>query len=389
MRCPNVVYEDPDSCRNLLSCAQWATPGVRPLYDSWVHAQLTQHWPAHSIAQRPRNYVFPIGCFHNPSQWAQDPLAHLPSEVLRDAQRGRALLIFDQSQEGNADPQLWSWFYDSCASYGIGTHSVLYLTGDAHAEDSHFLHCEINGIDQRIGVISTLFNLYAITHRLRGLAQGIHRPNSDKQALFNCLNRMPHEHRKWFFLMLLEQGLVDGNMISMPAFAHVADLPDGSTPDISRLSSVSLPLSVDDVDLTENLFNNLNSDIYDRSWFTVITETYISDAQLLIGEKVFKPMLCGSPFMLLSTKHALSKLRHLGFETFPMLWDESYDHMDTVPRMRAMVQEIHKLSRLGDWPAHFARAQAAVDHNQQLAWQPWIHSRDCQRILAIWQDFVA
>ena len=386
---PDLVYEDISTCRNLLCCDAWATPGVRPLYDSWVHAQLAESWPVHSVADRPRRYAYPVGCFHNPCQWAQDPLSYIRPEVLRDAQQGRVLLIFDQSQEGNADTMLWSWFYATAARYGVDPRNILYLTGDALAEDSHFLHCEINGVDKPIHVISTLFNLYVTVHRLRSNGQGPNIPSSNKTVLFNCLNRMLHQHRKWFFLMLLEQGLTANNLISMPWFDSVQPLPDGCTQDLSLLDTVELPLLVDDVDLSQNLFNNLNADIYDRSWFTVITETYVDDGQLLIGEKVFKPMLCGSPFMVLGSKHMLKQLRVLGFQTFPMLWDESYDLMPVVPRMRAMVSEIKKLSQLSDPQRYFDQAAAAVAHNQQLAWQPWDHSRDYQRILAIWQDFVA
>ena len=386
---PSLVYEDPSSCRNLLSCAEWATPGQRPLYDSWVHAQLTTAWPVTSVSDRPRRYAFPVGCFHNPAQWARDPLSHMPAAVLRDAQQGRVLLIFDQSQEGNADPSLWTWFYDSCGRYGIDPRHVAYLTGDALAEDSHISHCEINGIDQQISVISTLFNLYVTTHRLRGVGQRSQQPSTHKTVLFNCLNRMPHQHRRWLFLLLAEQGLIKHNLVSMPAFDSVDCLPDGSQLDLGLLDNLSLPLRVDDVDLSQNLFNNLNTDIYDRSWFTVITETYVNDDQLLLGEKVFKPMLCGSPFMMLSSRHSLSALHRHGFQTFPMLWDESYDHIAVVPRMKLMVSEILRLSQVPDLPNYFAQAASAVAHNQQLAWQPWESSRDHQRLVAIWQQFVA
>ena len=389
MREPHLVYEDVHTGRNLLSSDSWATPGVRPLYDSWVHHQLAQHWPTHAVADRPRQYVYAMGCFHNPSQWAQDPLSHLPPTVLRDAQQGRVLLIFDQSQEGNADTELWSWFYRTADRYAIDPQCVVYLTGDAQAEDSHISHCEINGINRSIHVLSTLFNLHITVHRLRSQGQEPRTHHGPRTALFNCLNRMPHEHRKWLFLMLREQGLVEHNLVSMPEFDSVQALPDGTRFDPRLWTGAQLPLRVDDVDLSENLFNNLNTDIYDRSWFTVITETYVDDGQMLIGEKVFKPMLCGSPFMILSSRHTLAKLRQLGFETFGLLWDESYDHMDVVPRMRAIVHEIKQLSRLNNPSEHFASALSVIAHNQQLAWQPWELSRDYQRIVAIWQDFVA
>jgi len=389
MREPMLVYEDVVAGRNLLACGEWATPGVRPVYDSWVHAQLTANWPSYTVVDRPRRYAFPVGCFHAPRQWARDPFAYVPEPVLRDAQRGRVLFIFDQSQEGNADPDLWSWFYRTCAVYGIDPARVVYLTGDARAEELNFSYCEINGIHRGIHVVSTLFNLYVTTHRLCGEGQVPPVPGRNKTALFNCLNRMPHDHRRWFLLMLLEQGLVAGNLISMGEFDSVSALPDGSRLDAALLRDVKLPLVVDRSDFNTNWFNDLNPEIYDSSWFTVVTETYVTDTQVCLGEKAFKPMLCGSPFMILSSRNSLASLRRHGFMTFPMLWDESYDHMDVVPRMRAMVSEIARVSKVTDLAWYFAAADAAVAHNQQLAWQPWEQSRDYQRILAIWQEFVA
>jgi len=394
---PSLVYEDPGSSRNLLACDQWATPGVRPLHDAWVHAQLTTLWPVHTLADRPRRYVFPIGCFHRPAQWAQDPLSYLPEAVLRDAQRGRVLLIFDQSQEGNADPDLWSWFYATASRWAVAAKNIIYMTSDHLAEKSHISWCDFNGVEPQMQVLSTLFNLHAITDMLgrRGTVplsydQWLQAKHSDTK-LYNCLNRVLHPHRRWLFLKLFEQGLVPQGLISMDSFTDVPALPDGTLLDDSLVRRVQglLPMVVDKADFTENHFNDLNPDIYLRSWVTVVTETYVDDAQLLIGEKVFKPMLCSSPFMILGNPGTLARLRELGFETFGMLWDESYDQLHTTARINAIVAQLQQLSRIPDLAQHFRRAESALRHNHALAWQLWTGSRDYQRLLAIWQRFVA
>jgi hypothetical protein len=93
--------------------------------------------------------------------------------------------------------------------------------------------------------------------------------------------------------------------------------------------------------------------------------------------------------MVLSSRGTLARLRELGFQTFPMLWDESYDDLDTVPRMDAIVEQIRKLSCITDLRSWFAQAEPALKHNRDLAWQQWEHSRDYQKILAIWQGFAA
>jgi len=316
---------------------------------------------------------------------------------MTDARAGRVLFIFDQNQEGNADHGLWSWFYASAARYQIDTAQIIYMTSDHLAEKSHNLHCDINGINHRIHVLSTLFNLHVITDMLRkhhtvpcDYDQWMSAKDSGTK-LYNCLNRVLHAHRRWLFLKLFEQDLITQGLVSMDQFTDVPTLPDGTELDdrLLRRAQGLLPMVVDKADFTENHFNDLNPDIYLRSWFSVITETYVDDGQLLIGEKVFKPMLCSSPFMVLGSRGTLARLRELGFQTFPQLWDESYDSMDTVPRMEAMVAEIAKLSKIRDLGSWFAQAEPALRHNHQLAWQLYADSRDYQRLVAIWQDFVA
>ena len=397
----SVVYDDVTLRRNLISCDHRVTAD-RLTYDRWVHAQLVDHlpevtlWP---VQARPRRYVYPIGLFHAPRDWTANggPLAWLPPEVLADAQQGRVLLLLDQSQEGNADPTLWSWFYRTAADHQLDPSCMIYMTSDHYAEKSHFEFCDINDIATRITVISTLFNLHAITDMLRkrdvvpcGYDQWLAAKDPGTK-LYNCLNRVLHPHRRWLFLKLFAQDLIAQGLVSMDSFTDVPNLPDGSSLDDSliRRAQGLLPLVVDKSDFTENHFNDLNPDIYLRSWFSVITETYVDDGQLLIGEKLFKPMLCASPFMVLGSRGTLARLRELGFRTFPELWDESYDLMDITCRIDAIVAQITNVSKISDLRSWFAQAEPALRHNHALAWQLYSDSRDYQRIVAIWQDFVA
>ena len=405
---PSFVYEDINTGRNLLACRGWATPGVRPLYDTWVHKQLIDYMSGlntYSVQDRPRYYCYPIGCFHAPRDWAGEPvnydihymspLHYLPKEVDRDARSGRVLFIFDQSQEGNADPGLWTWFYATAAEHGMNPQQFVYMTSDHLAENSHKEYCDINGIENQMHVLSTLFNLHVIAATQRFIVPCEYNEwiaaKGHTTKLYNCLNRVLHDHRRWFFLKLLEQDLIEQGMVSMDQFTSVSKLPDGTQLDPGLLSKAQalLPLVVDKSDFTINHFNDLNTDIYLNSWFSVITETFIDDKQLLLGEKVFKPMMCSSPFMVLSSRGTLARLRELGFQTFPMLWDESYDDLDPVPRMDAIIEQIHKLRHVTDLRSWFAQAEPVLRHNRELAWQQWEHSRDYQKILAIWQDFTA
>ena len=80
----------------------------------------------------------------------------------------------------------------------------------------------------------------------------------------------------------------------------------------------------------------INTDWLDVTGFTVAVETYVDDIDVpgfsltqndrfFLCEKTYKPIACKHPLLMISTQGNLSYLRSQGFETFPELWDESYD----------------------------------------------------------------
>ena len=80
----------------------------------------------------------------------------------------------------------------------------------------------------------------------------------------------------------------------------------------------------------------INKEWLDHTAFTLAVETYIDDNaksgysltlndRLFLCEKSYKPIACKHPILMVSTQGNLAYLRGQGFETFPELWDESYD----------------------------------------------------------------
>jgi len=80
----------------------------------------------------------------------------------------------------------------------------------------------------------------------------------------------------------------------------------------------------------------INTEWLDSTGFTLVAETYIDDSaksgfsltknnNLFLCEKSYKPLACQHPILMASTQGNLAHLRSQGFETFPELWDESYD----------------------------------------------------------------
>jgi len=93
-------------------------------------------------------------------------------------------------------------------------------------------------------------------------------------------------------------------------------------------------------DWTESLGGSwqryINTEWLDHTCFTLVAETFIDDSaksgfsltkndHLFLCEKSYKPLACKHPILMASTQGNLAHLRSQGFETFPELWDETYD----------------------------------------------------------------
>jgi hypothetical protein len=94
----------------------------------------------------------------------------------------------------------------------------------------------------------------------------------------------------------------------------------------------------------------VNPDWINSTGFTLAVETYIDDQSRtgyslthnnnwFLCEKSYRPIAAQHPFVMASTAGNLAYLRSQGFETFPELFDESYDDIaDWRARMRRIVE---------------------------------------------------
>jgi hypothetical protein len=117
------------------------------------------------------------------------------------------------------------------------------------------------------------------------------------------------------------------------------------THDAAKNLREKLPLVLDyyDVSPTQSLFE-FNEGLYKSSYFSIVTETFFRDDLTFITEKIFRPIMFGHPFLVLSTPGYLAALRQMGYETFPELFDESYDLVENdVDRLCAVVNEVTRL----------------------------------------------
>jgi hypothetical protein len=103
----------------------------------------------------------------------------------------------------------------------------------------------------------------------------------------------------------------------------------------------------------------VNTDWLDTTCFTLAVETYVDDSDIsgfsltqndqhFLCEKTYKPLACKHPLLMVSTQGNLAHLRNQGFETYPELWDESYDDItDWKTRIDRIIQIVRDFDTRG------------------------------------------
>lgn len=123
-----------------------------------------------------------------------------------------------------------------------------------------------------------------------------------------------------------------------------------------------------------SFFNDVfyfNSAWYDQTYFSLISETSFLRLDgpdklvpnLLLSEKIFKPMAFRHPFIVWGQPKVLVKLRELGFETYDNLFDESYDlEPDNDIRLDKLVANIPTIKNV----AYDKLTLDKLQHNYEL-----------------------
>lgn len=89
----------------------------------------------------------------------------------------------------------------------------------------------------------------------------------------------------------------------------------------------------------------LNTDWYANTWYSLVIESW-QHGPVFVTEKTFKAMQYGHPFLILAQPGALKLLKKYEFETFPALFDESYDdEPGIIPRMHKIIEQVDQFDK--------------------------------------------
>ena len=130
--------------------------------------------------------------------------------------------------------------------------------------------------------------------------------------------------------------------------------------------------------LKDHLFNNtwgeiyLKADPYIDTYFSLVTETVFEHPYSFRTEKIWKPIAMGHPWIAATSCGYYRDLHNLGFKTFGLLIDETYDLVENnQDRMQQVAQIVSDLCKQ-NLPEFLAAAKEVCKYNQQHL----IHTRE-------------
>lgn len=183
----------------------------------------------------------------------------------------------------------------------------------------------------------------------------------DKPYKFLFLNSKPKPHRYRSVQLLKEVGLLHH---ALWTFIHENQtLPaEYKDPLNGQIKEVYINQTAHNMSWPEGL---LFSQLYIDTYFSVVTETNFHIPKDFRTEKIYKPLMIGHPFIVVSNYHFYQGLHNLGFKTFGHLIDESFDDIyDNANRLEKIIATINNLcnSNLQDF---LNEAKPICDYNRK------------------------
>lgn len=244
---------------------------------------------------------------------------------------------------------------------GIPANKIIYLSGCVDIDSAKHYGINLVVSDWNETTISNVSDMF-LTHEQFTMP---------KLKTFLSLNRTWHHHRLQFMYELYKHKLLDDFDISFlktelhsnNTFAFslyeksLGFYPEDEIPNIEKLGKEIediLPLSVDDVaalDGTHVSHSHIKN--HSRYFYNVVTETTFYNFNgntyegIHLSEKILKPIMYKTPFILVGPVGSLKALHKLGYKTFSDFIDESYDNIeDPYQRMQAVVNLIKDISQM-------------------------------------------
>ena len=413
------MFEDKENQLNFTSCTDVNPSGIKrfsrsPLVAAlvstltWMKGQEITFRSAEGFPQfdilstttssKTKNYIISSAVNHSPIDWAggytpskgKSLFDYLNEKYLTDLKNNEAFLLLDQSFEGYHAHWLWDFFHSECDKHGINPFNIMYVTGDIIAEQTYNNWCDERNIPEESRMLVLGYPHFQVDVFLNAnnRVEIFNEPplpvfsdhvtykteHLDQIKTYACLNKRLRPHRIWFYSYLYYANLLGKGLVSMnPYTADDMVWWEDKTMEGERFAEPLriLPLEVYNTPnnaLGDNFYiNRFNPEVCLDTWVNVVPEASYGDqdGNVFLSEKIFKPIVCHHPFIILGSKGSLKELRKLGYKTFDGWIDESYDELNTWGRFEAIIEAIKKIDAIENKLEWFKSMQPILEHNYE------------------------
>jgi len=105
--------------------------------------------------------------------------------------------------------------------------------------------------------------------------------------------------------------------------------------------------------------------VYPNFFVEIANISYFSGTTFYVDEKIWRPMLMKTPYMVQGSQNFILNLRQLGFKTFNSWWDEGYSEDPADCQVPAIIKNIKQLSTLtvAQLKDMYAEMMPTLEHN--------------------------
>jgi hypothetical protein len=107
---------------------------------------------------------------------------------------------------------------------------------------------------------------------------------------------------------------------------------------------------------------------YQEIFLDIVCNTYVMGHNFYMDEKLWRPIITRTPFIVHGPQNFIINLRKLGFKTFDNWWDEGFSEDSNECQVHAIIQIIDQLSKLShqDLACMYQEMKPVLDHNLEV-----------------------
>lgn len=310
---------------------------------------------------------------------------------------GDTNIFFDNVYEGHTTC-CFNGIYGIVKKLNLNPNKCYFISGGMQANELHKEYIKNFNISEPINTI--ILNSWErhISLKFNDHKSKLFEPQhliKNKDKLFLCFNRIVRAHRVALLGLLYDKNLVDNSYYSYFPNSTYSGITLGveitrswfNEADYTKIvngihnNKHKFPLLLNNHDASNT--NELLADdkqYYDNSYFSLVTETFFfndtnntglkwEERSVFFSEKIFKPIICKHPFILVSRPHSLKYLKKIGYKTFHPYINESYDDIEKdSDRLIAIVNEVERLSKQTpeEWITWLKNVEDIIEHNYNL-----------------------